>query len=197
MATTLAFALAWVLGRSSLIRRAANLPDPSAPGAACVTAIAMSALAMVLVFTNPYAALLLVPAVHLWMLATLTDVRWRSGTVMFLVGLLPIAAVALYYMLRFDLGPIEAAWYLFLLVTGDQTGVLTTVALVVLAAIAGSVAAILLARARHGEPAAPRGGGGGGRRRAEPQQQQPSIFGPGGHAGPGAIGNARSTLGRG
>jgi hypothetical protein len=192
IATTVALALAWALGRSSLIRRAANLPDASAPGAACVTAIALSALATVLVFTNPYAALLLVPAVHLWMLATLTDVRWRGGTVMFLIGLLPIAAIALYYMLRFDLGPLKAVWYLFLLVTGDQTGVLTTIALLVLAAIAGSVAAILFARARHGEPAAPRAGG--GRRPAEPQ---PSIFGPGGHAGPGAIGNARSTLGRG
>jgi hypothetical protein len=192
VATTLAFALAWILGRWSLIRRAANLPDPSAPGAACVTAIALSLLATVLAFTNPYASLLLVPAVHLWMLATLTDVRWRGGTVMFLIGLLPIAAIALYYLLRFDLGPFEAAWYLFLLVTGNQTGVLTTIALVVLAAITASVAAILFARARHGEPAPPRGGG--GRRPAEPQ---PSIFGPGGHAGPGAIGNARSTLGRG
>jgi hypothetical protein len=57
------------------------------------------------------------------------------------------------------------------------------------------VAAILLARARHGEPAGPRGGG-GGRRSRGPAEPQPSIFGPGGHAGPGAIGNARSTLGR-
>jgi hypothetical protein len=195
IATTLVVALAWVLGRSSVIRRAARLPDPSAPGAACVTSIALCVLATVLVFTNPYAAILLVPAVHLWMLATLTDVRWRGGTVMFLIGLIPVAAVALYYLVRFDLGPIDGAWYLFLLVTGNQTGVLTTAALVVLAAITGSVAAILLARVRHGEPAPPRGrGGGGGRRPAEPQ---PSIFGPGGHAGPGAIGNARSTLGRG
>lgn len=191
VATTLAVVVAWVLARSSVIRRAANLPDPSAPGAACVTSVALSALAMVLVFTNPFAALLLVPAVHLWMLATLTDVRWRGGTVMFLIGLLPVAGVALYYLWRFDLGPFDAAWYLLLLVTGNQTGVLTTAALVALAAITGSVAAILLARARHGEPAPPRGGG---RRPAEPQ---PSIFGPGGHAGPGAIGNARSTLGRG
>jgi hypothetical protein len=67
-----------------------------------------------------------------------------------------------------------------------------------LAAITGSMAAILLARARHGEPAGGRGGGGGGGgRRREPAEPQPSIFGPGGHAGPGAIGNARSTLGRG
>jgi hypothetical protein len=91
---------------------------------------------------------------------------------------------------RLELGPIDGAWYLFLLVTGDQTGVLTTAGLVVLGAITGSVGAILLARARHGEPAGARRGGG------RPAEPAPSIFGPGGHAGPGAIGQARSTLGR-
>jgi hypothetical protein len=189
IASVLAVALAWVLGRSSVIRRAASLPDASSPGAACIASLALSLLVLVLVFTNPYAALLLIPAVHLWMLATLTTVRWRAGIVMFLLGLLPVALVALYYLLRLDLGPIVGAWYLFLLVTGDQTGVLTTACLVLLAAITGSVAAILLARARRGDPATPSRGG-------RPAEPQPSIFGPGGHAGPGAIGQARSTLGR-
>jgi hypothetical protein len=191
IATLLAVALAWVLARSSVIRRAATLPDASAPGAACIASLALSLLVLALVFTNPYAALLLVPAVHLWMLATLTDVRWRGGLVMFVLGLLPVALVVLYYMASFELGPVRAAWYLFLLVTGNATGVLTTACLIVLAAITGLVAAILLARALHGDAAVrPRGG------RRKPQKQQPSIFGPGGHAGPGAIGQARSTSGR-
>jgi hypothetical protein len=128
------------------------------------------------------------------MLGTLTNVGWRGGVVMFVLGLLPVATVVLYYLLKFELGPLDGAWYLFLLVTGNQTGVLTTAALVLLTAIAGSVAAILIARARHGDAGRERGPGGGrGRRPAEPQ---PSIFGPGGHAGPGAIGQARSGLGR-
>jgi hypothetical protein len=189
-----AIVLAWILARSSVIRRAASLPDASAPGAACVASLALCTLVLVLVFTNPFAALLLVPAVHLWMLGTMTDASWRTGVVLYLVGLLPIALVAAYYMVRLDLGPFDGAWYLFLLVTGNQTGVLTTAGLVVFGAITGSVGAVLLARARHGEPPLPRGAGGGGAgRRSEPQ---PSIFGPGGHAGPGAIGQARSTLGR-
>lgn len=191
VATAFAVALSWILARSSVIRRAARLPDPSAPGAACVTSLAFSVLVLVLVFTNPFAALLLVPAAHLWMLATLTDIRWRGGVALFGIGLLPVVGVALYYLWRLELGPIDGAWYLLLLVTGNQTGVLTTACLGLLAAIAGSVAAILLARARHGAPAPERRGGGG--REAEPA---PSIFGPGGHAGPGAIGNARSSLGR-
>jgi hypothetical protein len=190
VATTLAVVVAWILARSSVIRRAATLPDSSAPGAACVTSLALCLLVLVLVFTNPFAALLLVPAAHLWMLGTLTEASWRTGLVMYLIGLLPVAAVVAYYLVRFDLGPVDGAWYLFLLVTGNQTGVLTTAALVLLAAIAGSVAAILLARALRGEPAPARGGG------RSPAEPQPSIFGPGGHAGPGAIGQARSGLGR-
>ena len=180
VATTLAFALAWVLGRSSVIRRAANLPDPSAPGAACVTSLALSALVTVLVFTNPYAALLLVPAVHLWMLGTLTDVRWRGGTVMFLIGLLPIAAIALYYLWRFDLGPIDGAWYLFLLVTGNQTGVLTTVAL---RGARGD------RRVGGGDPARTgppwRAGGAARRRRAAPSRAAAVDLRPGRPRGPG------------
>jgi multisubunit Na+/H+ antiporter MnhG subunit len=191
IATGLAILLAWILGRSSVIRRAASLPDPSAPGAACVTSLGLCVLVLALVLTNPFAALLLVPAVHLWMLGTMTDATWRTGVVMYLLGLVPLALVAAYYMVRLDLGPFDGAWYLFLLVTGNQTGVFTTAALVLLAGITGSVGAILLARARHGEPALDRRGGGG-----PPAEPAPSIFGPGGHAGPGAIGQARSTLER-
>ena len=84
-----------------------------------------------LVFTNPFAALLLVPAVHLWMLGMMTDATWRTGAFMYVLGLVPIALVAAYYMVRLDLGPFDGAWYLFLLVTGNQTGVLTTAGLVV------------------------------------------------------------------
>src|SRR3954470_19610441 len=105
IATVLAVALAWVLGRSPVIRRAAALPDASAPGAACIASLALSLLVLVLVFTNPYAALLLVPAVHLWMLGTLTEATWRTGVVMYLFGLLPVAVVAAYYLFRLDLGP--------------------------------------------------------------------------------------------
>ncbi|MEA2441294.1 MAG: hypothetical protein QOH76_2718 [Thermoleophilaceae bacterium] len=195
VATTFAIALAWILARSSVIRRAATLPDATAPGAACVASLALCLLVLVLVFTNPFAALLFVPAAHLWMLGTLTEATWRTGVVMFVIGLLPVALIAAYYVVRLDLGPIDAAWYLFLLVTGNQTGVLTTAGLVVLAAITGSVGAILLARARHGD-FGPRRGGPGGGRGGKRDEAAPSIFGPGGHAGPGAIGQARSSLGR-
>ncbi|MFL5918592.1 MAG: hypothetical protein ACJ74X_07690, partial [Gaiellaceae bacterium] len=100
VATVFAIVLAWILARSSVIRRAASLPDASAPGAACVASLSMCGLVLVLVFTNPFAALLLVPALHLWMLGTMTEATWRTAAVMYVLGLLPIALVAAYYLVR-------------------------------------------------------------------------------------------------
>ena len=154
-----------------MIRRAATLPDPSAPGAACVASLALSLLVLALAFTNPYAALLLVPAAHLWMLATLTHVRPRDGIAMFVLGLLPVVAVGLYYLWRLTSGPLDGAYYLFLLVTGDQTGWLTTACGAVLLAITGSVAAIILARIRARGTRSPSGArtGARGRPAAQPR----------------------------
>jgi hypothetical protein len=141
--------------------------------------------------SNPFAALLLVPAVHLWMLATLTDVPARASFAMGLLGLLPLLAAAAYLMVHFQLGPLRALWYLLLLVTGNQTGLLTTLAGCTLLGIVASVALIVFARAREGFGA--RGGGGRGR---EPEEPRPSIFGPGGHAGPGMLGGTTGSSAR-
>jgi hypothetical protein len=94
----------------------------------------------------------------------------------------PVLFIIGYYAWRFELSPLGGIWYLLLLVTGNQTGILTTLGLCALLGITISVAAILFARARRGDE--PRGRR-GGRREEEPR---PSIFGPGGHAGPGALG---------
>jgi hypothetical protein len=181
VATTFTALLAWILVRTRVVRRR-ELPDASAPGAACVTTLALALIALPIAVLNPYAGLMLVPALHLWMLATLTDVRWRTSVALALVGFAPVFFVAAYYLWRFELSPLHGAWYLLLLVTGNQTGLLTTAGLLALLAISASVATILVARIRRGDgERAPRGG----RRVEEPR---PSIFGPGGHAGPGMIG---------
>jgi hypothetical protein len=182
VATTLTALLAWALLRTRLIRRRHGPPDAAQPGAGCATSLALAAVALPVAFLNPYAALMLVPAVHLWMLATLTDVRTRTGIVLALIGFVPVLFIVGYYAWRFELSPLGGIWYLLLLVTGNQTGILTTLGLCALLGITISVAAILFARARRGdEPRARRG-----RRREE--EPRPSIFGPGGHAGPGALG---------
>lgn len=189
VATGFTIALAWVLGRSSVIRRAGTLPNPSAPGAACLTALAFAALGMTLAITNPFAALVIAPAVHLWMLATLTNVRPRTSVIMAVLGVAPIVAIVVYYLWRFELDPLTGAYYLFLLVTGTQVGWLTIGACIALLAITGSVAAILVARARTGVT--------GAEPRPVPRRgPETPVFGPGGHAGPGALGGTSSALRR-
>jgi hypothetical protein len=187
IATALTAVLAWVLGRSRVIRRAGSLPDPTSAGAGCLTALVFSVLGLTMALTNPFAALVLAPAVHLWMLATLTDIRLRTRMTLAAIGLLPLVAVAVYYLWRLELGPVAGAYYLFLLVTGGQTGWLTALAGWVLLGIAGSVAAILFTRWRRGETAKPPD--------AKDEQRVP-VFGPGGHAGPGALGGPQSVLRR-
>jgi hypothetical protein len=191
VAATLTAALGWILARTRVVRRR-NLPDPTAPGAACAASLALSLLALVVAVTNPFAALLLVPALHLWMLATLTEVPARASFVMGFLGLVPLLAAAAYLMVHFQLGPPRALWYLLLLVTGNQTGILTTLAGCVLLGIIASVGLILLARARAG--LGDRGRGRGDRRPDEPPR--PPIFGPGGHAGPGMLGGTTGSSAR-
>jgi hypothetical protein len=187
VATSLTALLAWMLVRTRVVRRASTPPDASAPGAACAVSLALAAIALAVALVNPFAALVLVPAVHLWLLATLTDANARASLVLTAAGLLPILAVVAYYMWRFELGPPSAAYYLLLLVTGNQTGLLTTAAGIALLAITASVIAIVVARARAGIGGGLRGGG------RVPEEPRKSVFGPGGHAGPGMLGGTESS----
>ena len=186
IAVVLAAGLGWALGRTRLARRAGLAGDATARGAASASALVLSAFTLAIAFVNPFAALVLVPAAHLWMLATLTRAGPRASVALAVVGLLPLLAVVAYYMWRLDLPPPRAAYYLLLLVTGNQTGLPTTVVLCVLLGVTLSVATILVARVRAGVgPPEP-----GERVADEPQQ---SIFGPGGHAGPGMLGGTESS----
>jgi hypothetical protein len=158
----------------------------AAPGAGCAVSLVLSAVVLPIAVLNPFAALVLILAVHLWMLATLTDVPRRASVIMAVIGIVPVLFVIAFNLWRLGLSPLAGAYYLLLLVTGNQTGLLTTLAGVVLLAVTISVGAILIARARTGD-------GSGGRRQRRPEEPQPSIFGPGGHAGPGALGQQIGT----
>src|SRR5207248_4451949 len=74
--------------------------DLAAPGAGCAVALVLSCLLFAVWFVNPYAALMLVPALHLWLIAAMGRMRDRGPTPVVLVGLglLPLAAVVLFYM---------------------------------------------------------------------------------------------------
>jgi hypothetical protein len=183
-----AIALSWLLLRSRVIRRAGQLPaTPAAPGAACVVSLVFVFAAIAMWLVDPYMALLAVPAVHLWMLATQTEVRPRTALTLLLVGFLPALFLATSYLVRLDMDPLHGLWYLSLLVTGGALGFTTAVLGCVLLGIAASTAAIVRARAKEGIGVPPP---------PEERPPGPAVFGPGGHAGPGMLGGTKSALKR-
>ena len=180
-AVTVSCGLLWVAGRFVAVRTDPELADPSTPGAACATCLSLSVVVLLLWVVNPFAALMLVPALHLWMLATIVNpapVR-RARFVLVTLGLVPPLLVAVYYLITLSLDPLSAAWYLLLLVTGGHFGVVTAV---LGAALAGLFTAVVgIARSGDDEP--------------EPAPQK-SVRGPAGYAGPGSLGGTESALRR-
>ena len=179
-ATAATAALVWLLLRPRL-RRRADRADSG--GAGATTALALSAAVALVWVLNPFAALVLVPAVHLWMLAMLSGARLRGRTaaVLVLAGLAPLVVAAVVYLDRLALDPLEGLWYLWVLVTGHAINPLTTL----LACAVGGIAAtaLTLIASRVGEPPLP-------------EPERPPLRGPGGHAGPGSLGGTPSTLTR-
>jgi hypothetical protein len=179
-------ALSWWVGWRMTIGRGARRLDVAAPGAGCAVALVLSLLVLAVWFVNPYAALILVPALHLWLIASIGRVpdRGPAAPVLVVVGLLPLAAVVLFYMSRLSLNPVEGLWYVFLLVTGGSVGVAAALFACAFVGLFGSLVSILVARARRPPVAKPE------------EPARPAVFGPGGYAGPGALGGTESALRR-
>ena len=180
-----AVVLGWLLLRP-MVSRGVRVGDPPAPGAGVATALALAMLVLLVWVVNPFTALVLVPALHAWTLLLLAGEAPRSaGARAAVVGaglVLPLGAI-LIYMFKLDLGPLEGLWYGFLLVTGHQVGLASTLLAIGLLGVLGAVSAV--AGARRPRPA-----------RDEVGPAQPSILGPGGYAGPGALGGTESALRR-
>jgi hypothetical protein len=179
---TLVAALAWA-GRFLLLRARPGLAGRSAPGAAVAASLTTCAATLVLWVLNPYASLMLIPAAHLWMLATLADPAppRRARLALVGVGLLPPLLVGLYWLVALSVNPLAGTWYLLLLVLGGSVGLPT--ALVACATIATLVVVVSIARSGPAEP-------------AEPEEARPPVYGPGAYAGPGSLGGTESALDR-
>ncbi len=182
---TLAVALVFWLLRRAVVSADAELADPSRPGAATATSLVVAGSLLVLWLVNPYAALVMVPAAHLWMLATLVDPKppRRARIVLIAGGLLAPLLVVVYYLFALDIDPLSGAWYLLLLVTGHSLGLITALLGCVLLGAFASVVSI--SRATREEPPAQR-----------PGQPTKPVYGPGSYAGPGSLGGTESALRR-
>jgi hypothetical protein len=151
-------------------------------GAGVAVALVLGVAALALWLLNPFAALVAVPAVHLWALATLVDPPPTRRVRLALIagGLLLPLLLAGYQLFVLHLNPLGGAWYLLLLIVGGQVGI---GAVVVAAAFMAAFAAVL-ANTRS----APAGGS------APPAA--PSTRGPLSYAGPGSLGGTDSALRR-
>jgi hypothetical protein len=155
---------------------------PYNDGAAAGVLIVLCAVALALWFANPFAALLVVPALHLWMWIVVPDVRLPlpAVVVMGAAGLALPVLVAVQYAISLGLTPLQAAWSWVLLIGGGGFGLVAAVEWSLFLGCAAAVAAIATRSARQ-----PR-----------PEAVPVTVRGPVTYAGPGSLGGTKSALRR-
>lgn len=182
LAVALAFALGWVWLRPAGLRATRSAGDPSAPGAGIVVLLVALAVTICLWISNPYAAAIVIPALHVWLFALAPESRLRRGPRLVLVtlGLVPLALVALGLARSLGLGLVDAAWESLLLVAGGHVSALS---LLLSSVLGGCGVAALLVAARGGED-------------ADDGEIPITVRGPTSYAGPGSLGGTESALRR-
>jgi hypothetical protein len=143
--------------------------------------VVMAAVVLAIWVHNPLAALLVVPALHLWIWIVDPErqINPFAAAAMIVVGLLPMIAVAGYYMITLGFGLGSLLWTNVLMLAG---GSITAIAALEWSLVLGCAACTVLAagRARRPVPAA--------------GPTPVTVRGPASYAGPGSLGGTDSTL---
>lgn len=149
-------------------------------GAAAGVLVLMCLISLAVWVSNPFAALLLIPALHLWLWVVTPDVRLPVAVRILLLalGLAPVALLALYFAFTFGLGPVGFVWTGVLMLAGGGLSILGAIEWSVLAGCAISVVVIAL------------------RAQTAPQEVPVTVRGPVSYAGPGSLGGTESALRR-
>jgi hypothetical protein len=155
---------------------------PYGPGAAAAVMLVLCVVVFAIWLDNPFAALLLIPALHLWLWVVVPDVRLPAvvSAVLLLAGVAAPVLVAVTYATTLGLGPIQAAWSWVLMLAGGGVGVLAALEWSVVLGCTFSVIAIAVQAAR--EP--------------RPEDAPVTIRGPVTYAGPGSLGGTESAVRR-
>lgn len=178
----LAFA---IVGSFAFLRRVLTPGVKAAgnAGAAAALMLVLCALALVVWVSNPFAAAMLVPALHMWLWATAPEIRIHPALrlTLLLGGLAPLVIGVIYYMVTLGYGPIDFGWTLVLMVAGGHIGVLAALEWSVALGCALSVGAICAWTVK----------------REQAFEQDPvTVRGPVTYAGPGSLGGTESALRR-
>lgn len=183
LAVALVLVLAWVWLRPALLRLIApSARDPSEPGAAVAVLLVALLATLVVWISNPYAATILAPALHVWLFALSPGLRLRSSLRVALValGIVPVVIVVTVVARSLDLSVADTAWEGLLVVAG---GHLSALGLLLWSLLAGSAAGALLIAIRGGAP-------------ATGEEPAVTVRGPRSYAGPGSLGGTDSALRR-
>jgi hypothetical protein len=174
--------LCWLVLRP-LVARMSGAAAAETPGTAGALLLVMAAVAFVAWLANPYAAALMVPALHAWLLVLAPGVRLRRGVALSLVavGLAPFIGLVVADARSLGLGPFDAAWTALLLVCGGHITVWTWVLWSLFAGAAVGVGAIALRPPPPDDPA---------------KTPEITVRGPLSYAGPGSLGGTESALRR-
>ncbi len=185
-----AFAVAW-LARAALLRTLGTLPRADAdasPGielaesgaAGVALMLSFDLTAGVVWVLDPFTALLLAPAAHLWLLIAAPElgVRRALGAVLVLAGLVPALAIIGLYAHQLGLSLPETAWTAVLLAAGGHIGLVSSAlwSLYLGCAVAATLLALRGAGAERESPV--------------------TVRGPLSYAGPGSLGGTESALRR-
>jgi hypothetical protein len=182
-AILIVFALGWLVARRALLHASGadrvRKREPDAPGAVVATSRITTIGAAALWVQNPYAAMLVIPAVHLWPWALTPDLRWPrpAALALVLLGLVPLLLTFLADDHAFGMGTPKGLWFWTLLVAGGhvRAGAWVLWSLFWGCAVAAALIAI---------------------RKRRPQDEEPdeiTVRGPITYAGPGSLGGTPSS----
>jgi hypothetical protein len=154
--------------------------DPAGQGAGAALLLVLCAVSLAIWVTNPFAAALIIPALHLWMWIVDPEVRLRPAltVALLLVGLAPPVLLILYYASTLGLGPVDVLWNGLLLIAGGHVPRLAALEWSVVLGCVASVLAIAMQ----------------GLRERHPDQAPVTVRGPVTYAGPGSLGGTKSAL---
>jgi hypothetical protein len=182
--------LAGLVGVASLARRLPTrirasrraTEGSSRDGAVAGLLVVMCAVTLAIWLSNPFAAFLLIPALHLWLWAISPDLRvpLPARLALIAIGIAPAVLVVGYYANEFGYGPGNVLWEMTLLLAGHGVSIVAALEWsVVLGCLLSATTLSVLAA-----------------RRSRPVATPVTVRGPITYAGPGSLGGTKSALRR-